>query len=156
MLKHKIVNEWQKGLMELFGYIDPLYWSVLWVLAEKADEDGFCQITATHIAEALVRDVQRINDGKASPIQRLIKVGLIRIAKKRTVNFIRSEITGQVQVLENTPRILQLYGGIKRGRVPVGAERLTGLAPSHWRNGRNVNWMTHKLVRKKFKARKKP
>jgi len=152
MLNHKPVNEWQKGLMSLFGYIDPLFWTVLWALALRADKDGFITLSAKDMGDAMVRDYQRIQEATNSTTRRMERVGLIRIARKRRVRWYKCEKTGQVKMVETDPKMFQIYGGIRRGKVPEGATRISGLCPSNHYRGRNVKWQTHKLVRKKFKV----
>ena len=91
-----------------------------------------------------------------STMNHIIELGLVRVAKKREVEWYKCAITGQVKMVENTPRTLQLYSGIKRGRIPAGAERLGGRGAWYWYNGHKPKWQTHKLIREKFKTKKKP
>ena len=141
--------------MKLFGFIDPLWWTVLWCLAENADEKGHVYMYLHEIAAATVRDEHRLCKGRNSTLGRMKDAGLVRVARKRVTEYQRQE-SGQVIPVETKQQVLELYAGILRGKVPAAGAVIQGLSATWWRRGRQVKSQTHKLIRDKFKPVEKP
>jgi len=150
VLNHTPVNDWQRGLLKLFGYIDPLFWTLLWALARNADDKGHVRMWNTEISDATVRAHIRFTRWHHGTLRRALRIGLIRVAQVRRYEHQKDE-RGRVTIVENYPRVLELYAGIRHGKIPAGAEKINGLSPSHFAKGWRVKWSTHKLIRKKFK-----
>jgi len=150
MMNHSPVNCWQEGLLEIFGWIDPYMWSVLWAVAYKADHNGHAYITRNEIVDSVTRSACRTVEQSNSAQSRCFRVGLMRIAQKRKVDYVRDH-TGQVFPVETQPRALELYAGIKDGKIPVGCCELYGTSPYWYYQGKDTPSQTHKLIRKKFK-----
>jgi len=148
MLSYEPVNEWHEGLLKLFGYMEPVYWTILWALAEFADDNGHVQMTDAEIAESTLRTEMRSNEN----MMLMKRLGLIRVARKR-----KMARAGRGQpYYQKHPRLLELYSGLRDGLLPPveNVTRVKGLVPSWHYKGHKVKWQTHKLIRGKFKAKK--
>ena len=155
MMSHKPQTKWQTGILPLFGYIDPIKWSVLWCLAEFADEGGFVEMRDQDVADAMVRDVQRVAVGIKSTMKRMIKEdGLIKVVRKSRWRMWQDPSTGYYYRDFHIPRVIQLYPGLEFGLLPPGEHKIDGLVPYYHYKGGNPTWQTHKLFRQKFKPKK--
>jgi hypothetical protein len=148
MLSHKSLNAWHEGLLKLFGYMEPQYWSILWALAENADDNGHVQMTDEQIADAVVR----YRTKTMLIMNEMKRLGIIRVARKRKMHRM---VKGQ-PYRQKHPRTLEIYAGIRDGKLPPvkGVNKIRGLVPSWHYKGHKVKWQTHKLIRGKFKAKK--
>jgi hypothetical protein len=145
MMAHTFDNKWQKGLLKLLGYMDGQRWTLLWAMAEFADDKGHCYMTNDNITEACVRYPVRVLE----TMKEMKKMGLIKVVRKRRMEV---EFPGQ-PYREAECRVLALYAGIEFGLIPAGANVVKGLVAAYHYNGQTVVPQTHKLFRDKFKSK---